>query len=265
MATDTHAPNVAAEQFAASHLSECARELLEWPKVPLPLDGHVHSLTRILRDTEGTDAFRLAIEMVNRLTREAVVSTSPRLSPQAPNSPDSKGNEMSDSAIDGVLDAEHLALKPEYRKVLEAAVTEAAVDFYLQGEPDALRQHLADGFAGITSLSDIGLLDYAIDSLDMRSLDGVHFSSLALEMERSAKGSEHEYRVTWEIDVAATSLVQAARCARDLVRGQASTANVFFARNMAVPEEALQVDLQQLDEERDVAACREEHAPAELG
>lgn len=171
---------------------------------------------------------------------------------------------MSHSTINDVLDAERQALKPEYRKVLETAVTDAAVDFYLQGDPDELRQHLADGFAGITSLSDVGLLDYAIDSLDMRSLDGLGFSELALELERGTKRSEHEYRVTWEIDVSAANPVHAARCARDLVRGAGSTANVFDVRSVVVPEEATQVDLQQLDGERDAEARRESQAAAEL-
>lgn len=77
MATDMHAPKDDAQGFAAMHLAECARELLEWPRVQLPVDGRVRTLSRMIAQTAGNnDALMLAIDMVNRLTCEAAASAS---------------------------------------------------------------------------------------------------------------------------------------------------------------------------------------------
>lgn len=95
MTTDMHAPNDAAQQFATEHLAECARELLAWPQEQLPVEGRVRTLSRMIAQTEGNnDALMLAIDMVNRLTREATVAAHAH----APHSANEETTLMSDSA-----------------------------------------------------------------------------------------------------------------------------------------------------------------------
>lgn len=94
---DLHARGEGAKQFATDHLAECASELLAWPETQLPVDGRVRELSRMIGKTDGNNgALMLAVELVNRLTREAAVAASPDRALRQVTHEESK--RMSDSA-----------------------------------------------------------------------------------------------------------------------------------------------------------------------
>lgn len=173
---------------------------------------------------------------------------------------------MSDSAnseILPVLDAGSQVLKAGFRKALEEAVIEEATHYFLS-YPDSLRSLLTHGTEGVAMMSDRALLDYALNSINVGEVGGHSLAVLASQMDEIAARDDLEYRVVWELDIHAVSPAHAARRARDIMRTAASTANVFEVRNQAIPEEVAQIDLQQLDEERDdLVAARNEAVAVE--
>jgi hypothetical protein len=163
---------------------------------------------------------------------------------------------MSNLANPEVLDVGNHALRAGFRKALENAVIDVAIDKF-GADREAFRSFLEGGFQGIGMMSDATLLHYASIDIGLGEVEGQVLTELSEALSEIDWREDHGYRVIWEIDVNGPNPEQAARRARDLMRARASTANVFEVRHREVPEELSVIDLQRLDLERDAEASRE--------